>query len=90
MLTRSGWFSWTIAFAICLSTALIGVETWRMWNVREASLRNAKIVTAGLAESISLQAGTTLKTADTVVASIAERVEAEGVGPEALQRLYMA
>lgn len=85
---RAPWLSWTIAFAVCLSAALVGVESWQMWNVREAGLRNARDTAASLAQSIALQAETTFKTADTVVASIGQRVEAEGVGPPALERLY--
>ena len=85
---RAPWLSWTIAFAVCLSAALVGIETWQMWHVRDATLRNAKVATASLAESIALQAETTFKTADTVVASIGQRVEAEGTGPQALERLY--
>ena len=85
---RAPWLSWTIAFAVFLSAALVGIETWQMWHVRDATLRNAKLATASLAESIALQAENTLKTADTVVASIGQRVEAEGTGPQALERLY--
>jgi diguanylate cyclase (GGDEF)-like protein len=59
-----------------------------MWHVREANLRSAKIVTASLAESLSQQIDTTLKTADTVVSSLVQRVEVEGENPETLQRLY--
>ena len=85
---RSSWLSWTIAFALCLSAALVGIETRQMWHVREASLRNANIVTASLAESLSQQIETTLKTADTVVATLVQRVEVDGVNPETEQRLY--
>ena len=85
---RSSWLSWTIAFALCLSAALVGIEAWQMWHVREASLRSANIVTASLAESLSQQIESTLKTADTVVATLVQRVEVEGVTPESLQRLY--
>jgi hypothetical protein len=49
---------------------------------------HADIVTASLAESLSQQIETTLKTADTVVATLVQRVEVEGVNPETLQRLY--
>jgi diguanylate cyclase (GGDEF)-like protein len=85
---RWPWLSWTIAFALCLSAALVGIETWQMWRVREASLRSANMVTASLAESLSQQIETTLKTADTVVASLVQGVEVEGVNPETLQRFY--
>src|ERR1700721_179029 len=87
-LLRRSWLSWTIAYAICLSMALVGIEAWQMWHVREATLRNANIVTASLAESLSQQIENTLKTADTVVATLVQRVEVEGVNPETLKPLY--
>jgi diguanylate cyclase (GGDEF)-like protein len=87
-LPRSSWLSWTIGFALCLSAALVGIEAWQMWHVREATLRSANIVTASLAESLSQQIESTLKTADTVVGTLVQRVEVEGVNPETLQRLY--
>ncbi len=59
-----------------------------MWHVRDANLRGAKIVTASLAESLSHQVDMTLKTADSVVSTLVQRVEAEGFGPDSLQRLY--
>jgi diguanylate cyclase (GGDEF)-like protein len=59
-----------------------------MWHVRDANLRGAKIVTASLAESLSQQINMTLRTADSVVSTLVQRVEAEGVNPESLQRLY--
>ncbi len=85
---RSYWLSWTIAFALCLSATLVGIEAWQMWHIRKASLSNAKIVTASLAESLSQQIENTLKTADTVVATLVQRVEVDGVTPETRQRLY--
>jgi diguanylate cyclase (GGDEF)-like protein len=85
---RASWLSWTVAFAVCLSVALVGIETWQMWQLREASLRSAKLVTASLAESISQQVENTIKTADTVVATLVQRAEDDGVDPASLQRLY--
>ena len=75
---RSSWLSWTVAFALCLATALMGIDAWQICNVREASLRGAKIVTASLAESFSQQIETTLKIADTVVATLVQRIEVGG------------
>jgi diguanylate cyclase (GGDEF)-like protein len=85
---RATWLSGTIAFALCLAAALIGIEVWQMWHAREASLHSSKIVTASLAESLSQQIETTLKTADTVVASLVQRAEVEGLNVESRQRLY--
>jgi diguanylate cyclase (GGDEF)-like protein len=84
----SSWLSWTLVFAVSISTALVGIETWQMWQVRESALRDAKFVTTSLAQSVSQQVETTLKTADTVVGSLRERVEAEDANPEFVQTLY--
>jgi hypothetical protein len=59
-----------------------------MWQVRESTLRDAKFVTTSLAQSMSQEVETTLKTADTVVGSLLERVEAEDANPEFVQSLY--
>jgi diguanylate cyclase (GGDEF)-like protein len=85
---RSSWLSWTVVFGLCLAAALVGIEAWQMWHVRQASLRSAKLVTESLSESLSQQIENTLKTADTVVATLVQRVEAEGINSEAEQRLY--
>jgi diguanylate cyclase (GGDEF)-like protein len=73
---------------ICVCAALIGTEIWQLWRVYDDNLRQNDIITANTAESLANQAETTLKTADTIVASLVERVEAEGTGPEAKSRLY--
>ena len=46
------------------------------------------MVTATTARSLAEQAYNTIKTADSIVASLVERVEAEGTGPEAKVRFY--
>jgi diguanylate cyclase (GGDEF)-like protein len=85
---RSSWLSWTLVFAVGVSVALVGIEAWQMWQVRESTLRDAKFVTASLVQSVSQEVETTLKTADTVVGSLLERVEAEDANPEFVQSLY--
>src|SRR5215831_4758987 len=88
LLPRGRWLSWTIIFALFLSAALVGIESWQMWHVREASLRSATMASASLAESLSQQIETTFKTADTVVASLVQRAETDGVAPDSMGRLY--
>jgi hypothetical protein len=34
---RSYWLSWTIAFALCLSAALVGIEAWQTRRKRKAA-----------------------------------------------------
>src|SRR5262245_14223415 len=78
----------TAAFALCLSLALVGIEAWQMWHARETSLHSAKLVTASLSESVARQVETTLTTADTVVATLVQRAEVDGVERASLDRLY--
>jgi diguanylate cyclase (GGDEF)-like protein len=81
---RSG----TLALIVCVCAALIGTEAWQLWRVYEANIDQTEIVTANTARSMAEQADTTIKTADTVVATLVERVEAEGTGPESRIRFY--
>ena len=72
----------------CVCVALVGSEVWQLQRVREANIEQAEMVTSNTARSMAEEAETTIKTADTIVASLVERVEAEGTGPEARARLY--
>jgi diguanylate cyclase (GGDEF)-like protein len=73
---------------ICVCAALVGTEVWQLWRVYNDNIRQNEVITSNTARSLAWQAETTLKTADTIVASLVERVEAEGTGPEATSRLY--
>lgn len=81
---RSG----TVSLIVCVCVALIGTEAWQSHQVYRDNIRRNEIVTQNTARSMAEQAETTLVTADTIVASLVERVEAEGTGPEARTRLY--
>lgn len=59
-----------------------------MWRVYEANIQQTEVATSNTARSMAAQADATIKTADTIVASLVERVEAEGTGPESLTRFY--
>jgi diguanylate cyclase (GGDEF)-like protein len=72
----------------CICAALIGTEVWQLWRVYEANIEEARLVTSNTAQSIAAQAESAINTADSIVASLVERVEAEGTGPEALKRFY--
>jgi diguanylate cyclase (GGDEF)-like protein len=78
----------TFGLIACICVALAGTEVWQLWRVYEVNIRETEAVTLNTARSMAMQAETTLKTADTIVASLVERVEAEGTGPESQARLY--
>jgi diguanylate cyclase (GGDEF)-like protein len=85
---RLSCLSWTIAFSAGLAVTVVGVEFWQISHMREATLRNASASTTALAQAIALQVDNAFKTADTVVASIGERIEVDGIAPAAQDRLY--
>jgi diguanylate cyclase (GGDEF)-like protein len=81
---RSG----VLGLTVCICVALVGLEGWQLWRLYDANIREAGVVTITTARSLAEQADTTIKTADSIVASLVERVEAEGTGPEARVRFY--
>jgi diguanylate cyclase (GGDEF)-like protein len=83
-LSRGGKFG----LLVCICAALIGTEVWQLWRVYEANIEEARLVTSNSAQSIAAQAESAIKTTDSIVTSLVERVEAEGTGPEALKRFY--
>ncbi len=72
----------------CVCIALVGTEVWQLQRVYDANIEQTKLVTSYTARTMAAQADSTIKTADTIVATLVERVEAEGTGPEARARLY--
>jgi len=78
----------TLGIMVCVCAMLIGTEVWQLWRVYDANIQQTEAITSNTAQLLAEQAKTTLKTADTIVASLVERVEAEGTGPEAKTRLY--
>jgi diguanylate cyclase (GGDEF)-like protein len=87
-IARSSLRSGMLGLIACVCIALVGTEAWQLLHVYQVNIEQTEIVTSNTARSIAEQAETTLKTADTIVASLVERVEAEGAGPEARVRLY--
>lgn len=71
---------------VCLS--LLGSEVWQLWRVYEGNIQQAEVANSSTARSMAAQADAAITTADTIVASLVERVEAEGTGPEAVARFY--
>ncbi len=72
----------------CVCVALVGTEIWQLARVYEADIEQTEVMTATTARSMAQQTDTTIKTADTIVGSLVERVEAEGTGPDTRTRLY--
>jgi diguanylate cyclase (GGDEF)-like protein len=78
----------TIGLIALVCASLLGSEVWQLWRVHEGNIQQAEVANANTARSMAAQADATMRTADTIVATLVERVEAEGIGPEARKRLY--
>ena len=81
-------FGNTFGLVACICLILLATATRDLWRVYGNNIEQAQITTATATRLVAEQADTTMQTADTVVASLVKRVEAEGVGPEARNRLY--
>jgi diguanylate cyclase (GGDEF)-like protein len=82
------WRGGVLGLIACVCILLIEVQGWQLWRVHDSNIEQAALVTATTARSMAEQADTALKTADTIVASLVEQVEAEGTEPEARTRYY--
>jgi diguanylate cyclase (GGDEF)-like protein len=81
---RSG----TIGLIALVCASLLGSEVWQLWRVYEGNIQQTEVANANIARSMATQADAAITTADTIVATLVEQVEAEGTGPEARTRLY--
>jgi diguanylate cyclase (GGDEF)-like protein len=85
---RSYWRDGALGLVVSVFVVLLGIETWELLRLYQANLDETATVTATTAQSLAEQAETTVKTADSLVASLVERLEAEGTGEEARARFY--
>lgn len=72
----------------CVCATLVVTEGLQLWRVYQTNNQQTEVVSANIARSLADQADAALKTADTIAASLVERVEADGLSPEAKHRLY--
>lgn len=77
-----------VGFMALVLASLLGLDTWQSWTARTQALREAHTDTANLVRSLAQHAESTIQEADTVLADLTERVQAEGTGPEQLARLH--
>lgn len=78
----------TLGLVTCICLVLLATAARDLWRVYENNIEQTQVNTATATRLVAEQADTTMQTADTIVASLVERVEAEGVGPDARNRLY--
>jgi diguanylate cyclase (GGDEF)-like protein len=71
--------------AVCLS--LVAVAIWEGWSSRQYHLHDKETAMSNLARTLSSQAQASIKQADTVLFSLVDRLEIDGMGHDQLPRL---
>jgi len=71
---------------VCLS--LVAADSWHSWNARAIQFREATVSTANYSRLLAQHADDTITAADTILVDLVERIEVDGSGPQALQRLH--
>ena len=74
-----------VAVACLLGMAL---EGWPLWQARDTAIREDKTETSNLARSLAQHAHDVVKTSETVLEGLRERITADGLAPESLGRLH--
>ena len=66
---------------------ILACATWFVVASRQTQLRSAEVANTNVARMIAVQVESTMKTASVALVNIAERVETDGTGIEAIERL---
>ena len=79
------WLAAAFVVFVCLSLA--SIDGWQSWSARQVQLQEAKVSTSNMATAIAQHADDTIKEADTALVGLVERVQTDGTGPAAIERL---
>ena len=77
-----------LSLLACIFVMLLVTEGLQQWRVYQTNMEQSDIATASTARSLAEQVSATIKTADTIAATLVQRVQADGMGPESRLRLY--
>lgn len=80
-----------IGFVALVCLSLVAVEGWRSWVARGHEMQLAEKTSANLARALAQHAQDTIKAADSVLVSVVERLETDGLhaNSERMRRLLM-
>jgi len=78
-----------ILFLITVCLSLVVVAIWESWSSRQYHLHDKEIAMSNLAQTLSSQAQASIKQADTVLFSLVNRLETNGMGYDQLPGLQL-
>ena len=71
--------------AVCLS--MTAIATWEAWTSRQYHLHDKEVAMSNLAQTLASQARASIKQADTLLFTLVDRLENDGMDPARLPRL---
>jgi diguanylate cyclase (GGDEF)-like protein len=74
-----------LLLAVCLSMTAIAI--WEGWNSRQYHLHDQEVAMSNLAQTLASQAQSTIKQADTLLFTLVDRLEKDGLGPAPYTRM---
>ncbi|WP_019142824.1 GGDEF domain-containing protein [Noviherbaspirillum massiliense] len=77
-----------VAFVILVCVSLVAVEAWTSWRARDNWLRETASITSNMARALAQHADDTIRTADTILVGLVDRLEVEGMDAASLGRLH--
>jgi diguanylate cyclase (GGDEF)-like protein len=75
----------TLLVAVCLSMTLIVI--WETWSSRQYHLHDKEVAMSNLAQTLASQAQASIKQADTLLFTLVDRLENDGIDQDRLPRL---
>ncbi len=74
-------------FVTLVCVALLTLSSLREWGLRHEALKSAEVDLANVAQSLVQHADDSFELADSLIIGIVQRLETDGIGPGAVQRL---
>ena len=76
-----------ILFVLLVCLSLVGMGCWSLWKARLVQMGEASTATANMTRALAQHADDTLRSADSVLLGLVERLEADGMNAASLPRL---
>jgi diguanylate cyclase (GGDEF)-like protein len=77
-----------ILFMVCFCLLIVGLQSWNLWQSRQADLDETAVSTTNMTRALAAQAESAFKVGDAVLDEVVERVEHDGSAGAAGERVH--
>jgi diguanylate cyclase (GGDEF)-like protein len=78
---------YAIGLLVLFCMLLIAAQTWSIWSSRQSQLAESTAATSNMTGALAAHAESTIRIVDTVLTSVVDRVEQDGLAPASAGRL---